>query len=70
MNNRELLTAEEVAERLQVRPRTIRKWARCGFIPTIRLSPKVVRYDLAEVVEAMTKRQKSQGEGDAVSNRT
>ena len=52
-----LLTAEELAERLRLRPRTIRRWYRRGFIPAIRFSPKVVRYDLAEVIEAVAKRQ-------------
>ena len=38
-----LLTAEEIADALQVRPSTVRLWARRGWIPRIRLSPKVVR---------------------------
>ena len=57
MANENLLTAEEVADALQVRPSTIRLWARRGWIPTIRLTPKVVRYDLASVVRAMKNRQ-------------
>ncbi len=61
MNLTELITADEVAERLQVRPATVRQWARCGWIPTVRLSPKVVRYDLKAVVKAMTKRQAAKG---------
>lgn len=60
----ELLTADELAERLRLQPRTIREWARRGLIPTIRLSPKVVRYELAAVVEAMTTRQSAQGGHD------
>jgi excisionase family DNA binding protein len=51
----ELLTAEELAGRLQVRPSTIRRWAREGRIPTVRLTPKVVRYDLTAVVDAVRK---------------
>ena len=52
-----LLTAEEVAHALQVRASTIRLWGRRGWIPVIRLTPKVLRYDLASVVRAMKKRQ-------------
>ena len=59
----ELLTAEELADRLRLKPATVRRWARLGFIPTIRLSPKVVRYDAAAVVDAMTKRQAAGGGG-------
>ena len=32
-----LLTADDVAERLQVRPATIRTWARRGVLPAVRL---------------------------------
>lgn len=60
----DLLTANELAERLRLRPRTIREWARRGLIPAIRLSPKVVRYELAAVLEAMTTRQGGQGGND------
>lgn len=64
MNLTELMTADEVAERLQVRPVTVRQWARRGWIPVVRLSPKVVRYDLEAVVKAMTKRQGAKGGDD------
>ena len=47
----DLLTAEELAERLKVQPETIRGWARRGLIPRIQFSPKVIRYDLAAAVE-------------------
>ena len=53
MSETDLLTAEELAERLHVRPSTVREWARRGRIPTVRLSPKVVRYDLSAVVESV-----------------
>jgi len=49
----ELLTADELASRLQVRPSTVRRWTREGRIPTVRLSQKVVRYDLVAVVSAI-----------------
>lgn len=56
-----LMTADEVAGRLNVRPATVRQWARRGWIPTVRLSRKVLRYNLDAVVEAMTNRQLAEG---------
>ena len=50
---KELLTAEEVADRLKVRPATVKAWGQKGLIPVIRLTPKVVRYDLDAVVAAL-----------------
>lgn len=38
-----LLTPQQVAERLAVAPKTVRKWLRDGEIPGIKLSPKVWR---------------------------
>ena len=61
MNEDSLLTADELAERLRVQPGTVRQWSRAGRIPAVRLSPKVVRYDLAAVIEALTQRQASSG---------
>ena len=52
----ELLTADEVAERLRVKAGTVRTWGRMGRIPTVRLTAKVVRFDLGEVVAALTAR--------------
>ncbi len=58
MNSRlEFLTAEEMADRLRLRPDTVRSWARRGLIPSVRLSSKVVRFEPGAVIEAMTKRQ-------------
>ncbi len=48
-----ILTAAELAERLKVAPDTIRLWARQGKIPVRKLSHKVHRYDLAEVLTAL-----------------
>ncbi|MGZ0174479.1 MAG: helix-turn-helix domain-containing protein [Planctomycetales bacterium] len=53
MVTRELLTADELADRLKVRPGTVRFWSRQGRIPAIRLTPKVVRFDLDAVVSAL-----------------
>lgn len=60
MNGTELLTAEDLAGRLHLRPSTIRQWAREGRIPVVRLTPKVVRYDLADVVRAFRDAQQSE----------
>lgn len=57
----ELLTAEELAGRLHIRPDTVRSWARRGLIPKVQLSPKVIRFDQAAVVEAMTKQETEKG---------
>ena len=54
MSKTDLLTAEELAGRLHVRPSTVREWARRGKIPTVRLSPKVVRYSVAAVIQTVS----------------
>ncbi len=60
MNETDLLTADELADRLRVRPSTIRRWAQEKRIPTVRLTPKVVRFELTPVVEALRKGQQPQ----------
>src|SRR4051812_41712584 len=49
----DLLTIEELAERLKVKTTTIREWGRSGRIPARRLSHKVVRYCLPDVLAAL-----------------
>jgi excisionase family DNA binding protein len=49
----ELLTVEELAQRLRLRPSTIRRWAQENIIPALRLSGKVIRFDLDEVLTAL-----------------
>lgn len=61
MSTSDFLTAEQLAARLHVRPSTVRRWAQEGRIPTVRLTPKVVRYELAAVVAAMTTGQEPEG---------
>lgn len=61
MNDPDLLTAEQLGDRLHVRPSTIRRWTQDGRIPTVRLTAKVVRYELAAVVAAMTNGQEPEG---------
>ena len=53
MSQDELLTPDQLARRLGVRPRTIREWARKGRVPAMRLSRKVVRFDWETVLSAL-----------------
>ena len=57
----DLLTADELADRLQIKPNTVRVWGRRGLIPRVQLSPKVIRYELTAVVRAIRDRQHSEG---------
>lgn len=52
----ELITALQLAERLNLTPSTIRQWARLGFIPSIKISHKVTRFEWENVVEALKTR--------------
>jgi predicted site-specific integrase-resolvase len=52
----EIVTTEDLAARLQVRPDTIRRWVGRGLIPVLRVSPKVIRFDLAEVLRVLRER--------------
>lgn len=56
----ELFTAAEVADRVRVRPETVRVWGRQGVIPRVCVSRKVIRFDLAAVLRALAARK---GEG-------
>jgi excisionase family DNA binding protein len=49
----QLLTAEEVADRLRVKSDTIVVWARQGRIPAHRLSRKVIRFRFDDLVAAL-----------------
>ncbi len=57
----ELLTAAQLAERLKVRPATVREWAKTGRIPEIRISAKVRRFDAVEVDAALRRQAVSNG---------
>jgi excisionase family DNA binding protein len=47
------LTAEEVGARLRLKANTVVAWARRGRIPFLRLSRKIIRFKLADVVAAL-----------------
>jgi excisionase family DNA binding protein len=51
-----LMTAEEIARRLHLRPSTIRRWSQEGIIPAMRLSGKVIRFDATAVERALRER--------------
>jgi len=52
----ELLTSEQLAHRLQVKPETVRAWGRDGRIPRICMSAKVIRYDPVAVIKSLKER--------------
>ncbi len=54
---RKLLTAVELAEALTIKTGTVQVWSREGKIPSIKLSHKVIRFDLDEVIEALQSQQ-------------
>jgi predicted site-specific integrase-resolvase len=49
----EFMIAEEVAERLRVRPATIRLWSRRGRILSKRLARSIVRFNPTETMAAL-----------------
>lgn len=58
-----LLTTEELADWLQIQPRTVQEWTKRGMIPALRMSHKVVRYDPEAVLEAVRDRQEGNSHG-------
>jgi excisionase family DNA binding protein len=53
VSDAELLTVNQLAERLHVRPRTVQTWVRQGRLPAIKPSAKVVRFDWQAVLAAL-----------------
>ena len=51
-----LLTIDDLAEWLQVKPRTIYQWVHEGYIPVIKLGA-LVRFDKASIIEWVKKRE-------------
>lgn len=49
------LTAGELAEYLSVCQETVRTWTRAGKIPCLKISSKLIRYDLASVLRALNR---------------
>ncbi len=50
----EICTTRQMAERLRVRPETVRLWARTGRIPVMRLSAKSIRFSPVAVLAALS----------------
>ena len=50
-----LVTAEQLGAALALKATTIRKWARQGKLPCVRLAPLVMRFRVAEVWKAIEK---------------
>jgi excisionase family DNA binding protein len=48
-----LLTAEQLAQKLQVRKTTVAHWARIGTIPSVRIGRRIVRFDPTVVYKAL-----------------
>lgn len=48
-----LITAEEIARHFGVTVPTVNRWVRRGLIPCVRVTRKVVRFDIATVREAL-----------------
>lgn len=60
-NRPEFVEAEDLAELLRVSPDTVLEWARSGRIPCRRFGPRVIRFDLAEVLDAEERRARREG---------
>jgi excisionase family DNA binding protein len=50
------LKTADLAARLGVTARTVRAWVAQGLIPAVRIKPKVLRFDVAEVERALRAR--------------
>jgi excisionase family DNA binding protein len=48
MTGRKLLTVDQVAERLQVHPETVRRWLRGGWLRGVRLGGSKLGYRVSE----------------------
>ena len=50
---KQLLTTNEIAEKFQVHPHTVREWTRTGKVPAIKISKTNYRYDFDAGMEAL-----------------
>jgi excisionase family DNA binding protein len=57
----DFLTARQLAARLQVSESTVHRLAREGRIPAVRLTPRLVRFHLPSVIEALDGRKHRRG---------
>ena len=52
----ELLTPEELADRLKISTATVTNWRRTGVIPFIRINSTTYRYEFSEVLQSLRTR--------------
>ncbi len=60
-----LLTCNELADALRVRPATIRRWQYCRRIPAVRIGCRTVRYRLRDVERVMLRDEPARRPGNA-----
>ncbi len=48
MKEARLVTAETLASRYGIAAKTVRKWGLEGFLPFVKMSPRCVRYPVAD----------------------
>jgi hypothetical protein len=58
----DLRTTAETAAALKVCSATLRRWTREGVVPSIRLGPRVIRYDLNAVIAAIASKHQEQND--------
>jgi excisionase family DNA binding protein len=58
-----LVDAGTVAEAIGIRASTVRRWAKEGRIPAVRLSSRLIRFELDQVLAAMDRSQKELAHG-------
>ncbi len=66
----EFLTAQQLAQVLQVSESTVRRLARQGRIPSVRITPHIIRFHLKAVREALDGAKRSRrhpGDGEVES---
>lgn len=69
-----LITADELARLFGVTVPTVNRWVRRGLIPCVRVTRKVVRFDISKVRDALADRAATKAEsapptpGDSKSN--
>jgi excisionase family DNA binding protein len=64
----DLLTTHQVAALLQVTPRTVRRWARDGVLPRVRIGGRITRYsahDIASLIATTTSEAPAANQGSA-----
>lgn len=49
-----MLTTDEVAAIVGVTPRTVRRWARDGMLPRVRIGGRVTRYRADDLADLLT----------------